>query len=114
MKFLESLSDFADIIEGIEIIQFIEEEHISKLKLKIRLIDASSLWVREVRNRETLVAYSYYWLKSDNSIITGWDNAPHHREVKTFPHHRHVGKKIESSHQTNLKEVLEYIKTFFT
>ncbi len=38
-----------------------------------------------------------------------WDNSPHHRNIKTFPHHKHVGDKIELSHEIKLEEVLIYI-----
>lgn len=114
MKILDTLHEFDDLIDSIEIVEFVEEEHISKCRIKAGLIDASILWIREVRIKNQLIAYSYYWLRTDNSIIFGWDNAPHHKEVDTFPHHKHVGGKVESSAQTNLKEVLEYIRDFLS
>ncbi|MCF6297942.1 MAG: DUF6516 family protein [Flavobacteriaceae bacterium] len=59
------------------------------------------------------MSYSYYWLRLDNSLIIGWDNAPHHPEIKTSPHHKHIGGKVESSIQTNLEQVLNFIRDFF-
>ena len=41
-----------------------------------------------------------------------WDNAPHHQEIYSFPHHRHVGRKIEVSEETDLGTVLSFIRDF--
>ena len=57
-------------------------------------------------------AYSYYWLRPDETIIIGWDNAPHHQSVKTFPHHRHIGDRIEESQEREMSQVLKFIKNF--
>ncbi|RMF57029.1 MAG: hypothetical protein D6748_12130 [Calditrichaeota bacterium] len=113
MEALDLLKRFDDLIKSIEIIEYNEEERVSKLKIRVLLFDNSILWVREVKIREKLIAYSYYWLRSNGKIIIGWDNAPHHREISTFPHHKHVGKNIEPSHETNLEDVLEFIHSFY-
>lgn len=41
--------------------------------------------------------YSYYWLDSEDKMISGWDNAPHHQELENFPHHRHERGKEKPS-----------------
>ncbi|HID43254.1 MAG TPA: hypothetical protein EYP30_05660 [Archaeoglobaceae archaeon] len=66
-----------------------------------------------------------YWSKSgrydvaliyDNRRILCWDNAPHHREVSTFPHHRHEFNRIYDSDvedaDKDLGKILDYIKNF--
>ena len=114
MKVLKPIEEFSDIIESTEIIEYLEDEHVSKIKIKLRLLDASILWIREVEVRGTVVAYSYYWLRPNGSTIIGWDNAPHHKEVETFPHHKHMGKNIEPSQQTDIKKVMSFIKDFLS
>jgi len=54
---------------------------------------------------------SYYWLNSANKLKVGWDNAPHHTQVESFPHHKHVGKQgdLQFSRETNLDEVMGVI-----
>ena len=47
----------------------------------------------------------------ENRIIR-WDNAPHHTEVKTFPHHLHIDSKVLESHEPTIESVLNYIKKF--
>jgi hypothetical protein len=109
---INKVNEYADIIEGIEKLEIAEEELISKLKAKIRLFDGTVLYVREVWINEKIESYSYYWLRPDDTLIIGWDNAPHHRRTRSFPHHKHIENKIESSHERNLEDVLRFIKTF--
>ncbi len=111
--FRETVHAYHDIIESIEQVSYREEEHISLIRAKLRVFDGTMLWVREIYMHDTLETYSYYWLHSDESIIIGWDNAPHHRNIPTFPHHKHREGKIESSQERDLKDVLQVLKKFF-
>jgi len=110
--FRKIADEYNDIVESIENIEITEEERVSRLKAKVRLFDGTVLWVREVRVKEIIDAYSYYWLRPDETVIIGWDNAPHHREINSFPHHKHVGNKVELSQENNLREVLSFIRNF--
>ncbi len=38
---------------------------------------------------ETLSKYAYTLILSNKRVV-GWDNAPHHPSVTTFPHHFHA------------------------
>ncbi len=106
--------EYSDIVAGADTLDISQEEQIAKTKAKLRLFDGSVLQIREIRLQGKIEAYSYYWLRSDGAIIVGWDNAPHHNEVSTFPHHRHTEKGIEPSQETNLREVLEFIRRWFS
>ena len=109
----EIVHKYSDIVERIERLEISEEDQVEKLKAKIVLFDGTYLWVREIWIKGTLEAYSYYWLRPDDTIMMGWDNAPHHQEINSFPHHRHVGRKIEVSEETDLGKKLAYIRDFF-
>jgi len=108
----KTIKAFTDIVEAIETLEVLERESVSKLKAKLRLFDGSILWVREVWIKGIMVAYSYYWLRPDETVIIGWDNAPHHESVRTFPHHKHIGERIEESQERKMEEVLSFIKHF--
>lgn len=110
--FKKTVDKYLDIIKSIEKLEIFEEEHIAKLKAQLLLFDGTILWAREVWSKEKMEAYSYYWLRPDESVIIGWDNAPHHKEINTFPHHKHVGNKVEPSSEKNLSEVLRFIRIF--
>lgn len=112
IDFHDTLRRFSNIVEAVEKFELLEEENISKIKAKVRLSDGSILWIREVLIKGKSEVYSYYWLRSDETVIIGWDNAPHHKEVETFPYHRHIGGKIESSQQMTMESVLSFITDF--
>jgi hypothetical protein len=63
--------------------------------------------------RDVLERYSYYWLTATNELKIGWNNAPHHTGLATFPYHKHVGRQrhIHPSTETRLEEVMTFIRT---
>lgn len=48
----------------------------------------------------------------DKNLLIRWDNAYHHKNIITYPFHKHVGKEnaIESANEISLYEVLAYIR----
>jgi hypothetical protein len=69
-------------------------------------------YVLDVYYNITFNKYSYTILKDGKRVI-GWDNAPHHQQVKTHPHHFHniEGNVIESTMQGNpVKDITEVLK----
>ena len=107
-----TLDVYADIIEDVEDLEITQKNVVSRLKVKLRLFDGSMLWVREVWIKGEMVAYSYYWLRSDQTVIIGWDNAPHHNGVETFPHHKHINDRVEDFQERSMRNVLQFIKNF--
>ncbi len=80
------------------------------IKIKVILVDNSELYIREysdIKERN----YSYHWQDEYGELKIRWDNAPYHPESITYPHHKHIGQKIESSNEIIIKEVLEVINT---
>ncbi len=63
------------------------------------------LVLREYWQGETLAAYGYY-IRIVN-YEEWWDNRPHHPEIETFPHHRHIGEKVRSLQNPSLEEFLQ-------
>jgi len=112
-RFHELVQTYQELLEGVERFAFQEEEHVAQLRAKLRLFDGTILWAREIYVDGHFETYSYYWLRSDESVIIGWDNAPHHQEIDTHPHHKHVAGHVESSTKRNLQDVLRYIQEFF-
>lgn len=77
---------------------------------KILMIDGSVLYVTEYftlhENKIKRDKYSYHLQRKDDFVIR-WDNAPHHREVSTFPFHVHKGGEVHESKEMKLEKVLE-------
>jgi len=55
------------------------------------------------------IDYSYHWQNKDKMLIERWDNAPHHKEIETFPHHMHNGENIMPSDEPTFVEILSKI-----
>lgn len=81
------------------------------LRLVLYLKDGTNLRITEQWLGETLVRYSYYWLTPANELKIGWDNAPHHARVVSFPHHKHVAKQsnVQPSFETSFEQVMTIV-----
>jgi hypothetical protein len=102
------LEEFSHIIMGVESSSTVEKYGFKFSKMKLRLIDGSSLRIWEKMFEDSLQRYSYYWLDELDNQITGWDNAPHHPDIETFPDHKHVGGKSLAS-RDKLVDIFKYI-----
>jgi len=62
-------------------------------------------YILDIYYNATLQKYSYTIIKQNKRII-GWDNAPHHKHVKSHPHHFHTqdGKITQSKMKGNPTE----------
>ncbi|WP_297522135.1 DUF6516 family protein [Thermococcus sp.] len=100
------LLERSEIVESYEVLDYKEGSDFYFLKVKAKLIDGSALYVREFVSSEEY-NYSFQWQEGGKLRIR-WDNAPHHRELSTFPHHKHVGgeKNVVPSDEITLEEVL--------
>lgn len=92
-------------------VEFLPSRAPQLFSFRLVFTDSSCLHVSEDWQSGVLGAYSYYWLDSKNALIIGWDNAPHHTSIATFPHHKHVGSPAnrEPSNETTLEAVLTVI-----
>jgi len=80
---------------------------------KIILTNFSSLFIKEIWKDDQLLKHSYYWFSANNHLILGWDNAPRHNKVKSFPYHKHTADGVQPSDERNLPDVIEYIGSNF-
>jgi len=85
-------------------------ESLEQFKAVLELADGSYLHVNEVWLDRELRKYAYYWLSPADVIICGWDNAPPHREVSTYPHHVHQPDAVVNSDVRSLADVLEILQ----
>ena len=82
--------------------------HNEKLIAVLYLIDSSILHVRETYKDGKLIKYSYHLVKGNK--IMRWDNVPHHKEITTYPYHKHEDEKVKVSREMNIDIVLDEIK----
>lgn len=54
--------------------------------------------------------YRYHLQDADGQLISRWDNAPHHRELASFPDHRHGSDgRVQPSYQIVMPEILDAV-----
>ncbi len=81
------------------------------LRVVLFLKDGSNLRVTEQWEGGKIIRYSYYWLTSENKLKVGWDNAPHHKKLSGFPHHKHIEQQnnLQPSAEKCLEEAMKVI-----
>lgn len=97
---------YRNLITSVISVDHRTRENVKQYKAKLLLADGSNLRVSEVFIDGDLVKYSYYWLDESAQIIAGWDNAAHHPEIKTHPHHVHTPTGVSESSVHSLDDVL--------
>lgn len=97
------------IFSNVEVLKLTDEEVVRFFKIKANVLDGSILFITEMHT-ESYQKYSYHWQKPDGVLIMRWDNKPHWKDIKTFPHHKHIGSTIQPCHRVTLEEVLIEIK----
>ncbi len=50
--------------------------------------------------------YRYQCMNEQPELIFRYDNAPHHPETQTFPHHKHTADAVVESHEPTLHDIL--------
>jgi hypothetical protein len=105
----ERLASYPAVVVGVASVDHRVREGIEQYKAKLLLADGSSLHVSEVWVDGQLTKYSYYWLDESDHLIAGWDNAPHHPEIKSHPHHMHAAKEVRDSTLRDLDDVLTFL-----
>jgi len=86
------------------------------IRVKVWLIDGGTLEVSEYVSVEEekvrVIRYNFHWQDAQGQLIKRWDNAKHHPELETYPHHVHVGKLAKPHPHTavSFEEVMRLIE----
>lgn len=93
------------------------DDHNGLLRCRVFFWDGSYLDLYEVVSTElgypVRVHYAYTYMREGQRIFR-YDNAPHHPEIVTHPHHRHSGPydRVAPADQPSLRQVLAEVETF--
>lgn len=86
------------------------------LRIRAKLIDESllevSIYCQLHEDVIHLIGYRFHWQDKYGKLKWRWDNARHHPELKTFPHHMHIGEdgNVKDSTGIDLWEVLRILE----
>lgn len=108
--FYKLIEEFSDIITDYSVAEYKRYGQAISLVAKIKFKDSSSLYIKDYLFIDGKRKYSYHWQDAHGRLITRWDNSLHHREISTFPHHRHLFQKVLDSKERTIKDILTVIK----
>jgi hypothetical protein len=62
-------------------------------------------------DRVKVIKYSFHWQQDNGQLIKRWDNAAHHPEIETYPHHLHDGAEdvVFAYQPVSFEEILQII-----
>ena len=94
-----------------------DEKEILIYRLRLHLKDGGMVEVMERATKPqeggliSSTKYRVHWQRADGCVVKRWDNAPHHPEVPTYPHHVHSDKedRVAPSDHLNVLHILEEI-----
>ncbi len=96
------------IVHNYDIYDYKQGSNFYYMKAIAILIDGTFLYIRKYYS-EVEYNYSYHWQKENGELIIRWDNSPHHKNIETYPHHKHIGNSVQLSKEITLKDVMQYI-----
>ena len=83
------------------------------LKGHLLIIDSSILeigiFATKSHNTLSIDKYRLHYMNSTGQMLFRYDNAPHHPEIDSYPHHKHTPDKIMPSSMPSLKDILNEI-----
>ena len=90
----------------------------ANLRIRLRLPDNSFLEISEALAAEkeelSWLSYRYHWQDPTGRLILRYDNAPHHQEIETYPHHKHVAETVVTSQRPSVPDLLKEIQRILT
>jgi hypothetical protein len=80
------------------------------LRGRLLFIDGSMLEFMEYLQEETRLKYRFHLMDNQGGTVFRYDNAPHHREVSSFPHHKHLPNNVIESDDKGIMDVLDEVE----
>ena len=103
------------IVIDVQLITDKRSLYIGFLEGNLTFLDGSSLHFMEFVNVKVAMnryKYSYHYQDTAEMLVFRYDMAPHHQNIRTFPHHKHLknGHVVETK-PPSFTEVLEEIES---
>lgn len=70
-----------------------------------------SVFATIFRNKIVMDKYRFQYMDKKNRMVFRYDNAPHHGELSTFPHHKHLPGGVNPSTQPSLVDILNEVSS---
>jgi hypothetical protein len=106
---ISKLFENNDIIADVTVLAYNVEDAKLHYKLQITFTDDSLLFAKEYISA-TERKYAFHWQDSSGKMLARWDNSPHHKNLPTFPHHKHIADNIQACKEPEMNDVLNEIR----
>ena len=109
---IQSLIRSSIFVENVDVEYEVKSRSIGIVHGILGMIDGSTLQFMELVNikRDKMIRLKYrvHLMDVNDEMVFRYDNSPHHPEISTYPHHKHVkGEKVpRRSKEVGLKDVL--------
>ncbi len=111
-----ALDEYASIT-SVDVIEVLASDDFNgMLRCRVHFWDDTFLSIHETVSTElgypVRVVYAYSYIREGQCVFR-YDNAPHHPNIITFPHHKHIGEdKIVPTDQPTINQVLSEVETY--
>ena len=109
---IQSLIRSSIFVENVDVEYEVKSRSIGIVHGILGMIDGSTLQFMELVNIKSdkmiRLKYRFHLMTVNDEMVFRYDNSPHHPEISTYPHHKHVkGEKApRRSKEVGLKDVL--------
>lgn len=83
------------------------------VKGNVTFIDSSvleiAIFASETSSAVIIDKYRFHYMDYKGAMIFRYDNAHHHPEIRSHPHHKHIKNLVLPAHLPGLKEILNEI-----
>ena len=113
---IQNLLRRSAFIENVDVEYEVKSKTVGIIHGTVGMIDGSTLQFLELVNIKgdeiTRPKYRFHFMDSADEMVFRYDNAPHHPEVVTYPHHKHIRgeEKPKQSEEIGLRDVLSEIE----
>lgn len=108
--FYKLVEEFSNIIVSYSVSEYKRYGSAISLVAKVGFKNGSLLYIKDYLFLDGKRKYSYHWQDAHGSLIARWDNSPHHKEIPTFPHHKHLTHDVVESKERTVKDILKVIR----
>lgn len=90
----------------------------ANIRIRIRFVKSHLLELNEAviveKSKIKHLSYRYHFQGENNKLIFRYDNAPHYRNLETFPDHKHHFNEVIAVKKPAIKKVIEEVKKYLT
>lgn len=81
---------------------------------RLLFVEGSMLEFMEYIKEENRLKYRFHMINKDGDMVFRYDNAPHHRDISSFPHHKHLSYNVSESTDKSIMDVLDEIEALIS